>query len=41
MHSQGRNFGLKNVRVPIQKENEMPFGPETRMEGGYPLPIRL
>jgi len=40
---QRRNFGLKSgVGVPIQKENEAPFGLETRweeMERRYPLPI--
>jgi len=41
---QGRNFGLKGG-VPIQKENEAPFGTETRGEENAeevcpPHPIR-
>jgi len=38
--SQGCNFGLK-VRVPIQKENEAPLGPEVNGEETYSLFIRL
>ena len=31
--AQGRNFGLK-MGVPIQKENEVPLGPDAKEENG-------
>jgi len=44
-YPQGRNFGVKSGRVPIQKVNEVPLGPEAREEENgeevYALLIRL